>query len=110
MSKEQSRIAEKLPENLPRLRRLLAARIRSGQLVQHGPRAVLIAAVELDERGAEEGGRGFRRVRVALEDAARPVDISAQAHLARWYRRFGFEIVGEVFVEDGIDHLPMRLR
>ena len=45
----------------------------------------------------------------ALDDATRPVHLGAQAHLARWYRSFGFAIVGDLYVEDGIDHLPMRL-
>lgn len=60
---------------------------------------------------SEHRSRGLsdRLIRAALESAPRPVLIHAQAHLARWYRRFGFEIVGDVFLEDGIDHLPMRL-
>lgn len=55
-------------------------------------------------------GLAARLIEAALDASARPVVLSAQAHLARWYRRFGFEIDGELYVEDGIDHLPMRLR
>ncbi len=36
--------------------------------------------------------------------------LGAQAHLADWYRGFGFEVCGPGFVEAGIDHLPMRRR
>ena len=41
-------------------------------------------------------------------DPAAPVVLHAQAHLARWYARFGFSVVGDVFDEDGIPHVPMR--
>lgn len=56
-------------------------------------------------------GRGLAAdlMRAALAEAPHPVVIHAQAHLARWYRRFGFVISGPVFDEDGIDHLPMRI-
>ncbi|MBK5221839.1 MAG: GNAT family N-acetyltransferase [Acidimicrobiia bacterium] len=56
-------------------------------------------------------GRGLAAhlLHAALTDAPRPVVIHAQAHLERWYRRFGFVISGPVFDEDGIDHLPMRI-
>ena len=36
--------------------------------------------------------------------------LDAQAPLAGWYAGFGFEVVGEEFLEDGIPHLPMVLR
>lgn len=48
-------------------------------------------------------------IEAALDTSDRPVLLEAQAHLARWYRRFGFNIAGELYIEDGIDHLPMRL-
>lgn len=34
--------------------------------------------------------------------------LAAQAHLADWYGRFGFEISGPGYVEDDIPHVPMR--
>lgn len=37
-----------------------------------------------------------------------PVLLDAQEHLAVWYARFGFQIDGDRFFEDGIPHLPMR--
>jgi ElaA protein len=54
-------------------------------------------------------------VRVALErcaelDPSAPVVLDAQSHLARWYARFGFDVTGEEFEEDGIPHVPMRRR
>ena len=34
--------------------------------------------------------------------------LDAQAHLERWYTRWGFAPSGPPFVEDGIPHVPMR--
>lgn len=34
--------------------------------------------------------------------------LSAQAHLADWYGRFGFDVSGPGYLEDGIPHVPMR--
>jgi ElaA protein len=49
----------------------------------------------------------------ALEHAERywpgePIYLSAQAHLQGYYGRYGFEPVGEVYLEDGIPHIGMR--
>jgi ElaA protein len=38
----------------------------------------------------------------------RPVVMDAQTPLRAWYERFGFEVSGEDFLDDGIPHLPMR--
>jgi ElaA protein len=46
-------------------------------------------------------------IRAALEELPRPVRLDAQAHLRAWYESLGFEVCGPLFVEDGIDHLPM---
>lgn len=37
-----------------------------------------------------------------------PIVLDAQAQLEDWYGRFGFEVSGPPFSEDGIPHLPMR--
>ena len=39
---------------------------------------------------------------------SKTIVLGAQAHLADWYARFGFEISGPGYVEDGIPHVPMR--
>ncbi len=57
-------------------------------------------------------GRGLADpvMREALESCGgRDVVLDAQSPLAGWYARFGFEVDGPEFVEDGIPHLPMRL-
>ncbi len=38
---------------------------------------------------------------------ARAIRISAQAHLQRFYRGFGFETVGDEYLEDDIPHVEM---
>ena len=35
---------------------------------------------------------------------------NGQAYLADWYRRFGFEVSGDEYLDDGIPHVPMRRR
>ena len=44
------------------------------------------------------------------ECPGRDVVLDAQSPLARWYASHGFEVDGAEFVEDGIPHVPMRLR
>lgn len=38
-----------------------------------------------------------------------PIKIGAQLYLKKFYSEFGFEQSGEVYDEDGIDHIPMVL-
>lgn len=45
----------------------------------------------------------------AIELAGPPIVLSAQAYLVDWYARFGFAVSGERWIEDGIEHAPMRL-
>lgn len=56
-------------------------------------------------------GRGLagRLVDHALISTAGPWVLDAQAHLEDWYAARGFVVVGPVFDEDGILHVPMRL-
>ncbi len=56
-------------------------------------------------------GNGYSSALVerAIALSGPPIVLSAQAHLVEWYGRFGFEVFGEHWVEDGIDHAPMRL-
>lgn len=60
-------------------------------------------------------GFGGRLMRAAL-DLARElapeqvVRIDAQAYLEDWYRSMGYETVGGVFLEAGIEHVPMEYR
>jgi ElaA protein len=56
-------------------------------------------------------GRGYSSalMRHAIELAGPPIVLSAQSYLVGWYRTFGFVEHGERWIEDGIEHAPMRL-
>jgi len=41
---------------------------------------------------------------------ADPIVLDAQSHLADWYEGFGFDVVGDEYLDDGIPHVPMRRR
>ena len=55
---------------------------------------------ELFARGVSLAGRQF---------PGRPIRISAQQRLERFYCRAGFRAVGEPYLEDGIPHIAMLL-
>ena len=62
---------------------------------------------------ARSGGLAARLMGRALELTDRAGDdvvLDAQSRLRAWYERFGFEVSGEPFVEDGIPHIPMSRR
>jgi ElaA protein len=62
-------------------------------------------------RHARGDGLAVDLMRRALELAGdREVVLGAQAYLAGWYGRLGFVRDGADYVEDGIAHLPMRLK
>lgn len=64
---------------------------------------VVVAA---PQRGA---GLGRRLMAAAMDVVGdRDAVLDAQTEAAALYQRFGFEIAGPEFVEDGIPHLPMR--
>lgn len=60
-------------------------------------------------RGTGLGRELVRRVLVASDElhAGQGVRISAQSRLLRFYSEFGFEAVGEDYMEDGIPHIEM---
>ncbi|NBN63398.1 GNAT family N-acetyltransferase [Microvirga tunisiensis] len=61
-------------------------------------------------RGLRLGDRLMREglQRAADRHPARPVVLSAQAHLERFYASHGFCPYGETYLEDGIPHVHMR--
>ncbi|MCW6010858.1 GNAT family N-acetyltransferase [Micromonospora sp. CPCC 205371] len=64
---------------------------------------VVVAA---SHRGA---GLASRLMAAAMDVVAdRDAVLDAQTEAAALYKRFGFEIIGPEFIEDGIPHLPMR--
>ncbi|MBP2382288.1 GNAT family N-acetyltransferase [Brachybacterium sacelli] len=69
-------------------------------------------AVRAAERRHGFGGRVMREsLALAREiDPQAEVHVDAQAYLERWYQGLGFEPVGALFLEAGIEHVPMVLR
>ena len=65
-------------------------------------------------RDARSGGVASRLMQAAIDEldgrGATQIHLGAQAHLADWYARFGFEISGPGYDEDGIPHVPMCRR
>ncbi|WP_248795192.1 GNAT family N-acetyltransferase [Pseudomonas sp. MWU13-2105] len=58
-------------------------------------------------------GLGHELMAQALKHAEKlwpgvPIYLSAQAHLQVYYGRYGFAVVGEVYLEDDIPHIGMR--
>ena len=58
-------------------------------------------------------GLGHALMSEALKQAEKfwpqvSIYLSAQAHLQAYYGRYGFEVVGEVYLEDDIPHIGMR--
>jgi len=73
---------------------------------------VVIGRVVIAEAGRGQG-LGHELMVQGLKQAAElwpetPVYLSAQAHLQGYYRKHGFEVVGEAYLEDGIPHIGMR--
>jgi ElaA protein len=60
---------------------------------------------------ADSRGRGYAGALMlrAIELSGPLVTLSAQAYLVDWYASFGFVERGERWIEDGIEHAPMRL-
>jgi len=61
------------------------------------------------------GGQGRRLMRAALDVCREQgpgleIRIDAQAYLEQWYASMGFETVGGIFLEAGIEHVAMVLR
>ncbi len=53
-------------------------------------------------------GHAARLIDAVIGDFPRPMEISAQAYLEKWYGRWGFRRTGPNYPEAGIDHVPMR--
>ncbi|MEO1517594.1 MAG: GNAT family N-acetyltransferase [Bacteroidota bacterium] len=59
-------------------------------------------------------GLGRELMRQSIEAArslypGMPLKISAQVYLIKFYESFGFQTVGDVYDEDGLPHIAMRL-
>jgi ElaA protein len=60
-------------------------------------------------RKSRGAGLAAELMRAALDEIGdNPSVLDAQAYLSGWYARFGYEVTGEEFLDDGIPHVPMR--
>ncbi|GAB2623157.1 ElaA protein [Paractinoplanes abujensis] len=57
-------------------------------------------------RGAGLAGRLMDHALTVI--GHRPSVLDAQAHLAKFYTRYGYQQTGPEYIEDGIPHIPMR--
>ena len=58
-------------------------------------------------RGAGYAGRLMDEALTVIGN--RTSVLEAQAHLVRFYAKYGYEQIGPEYLEDGIPHVPMRL-
>jgi ElaA protein len=58
-------------------------------------------------RGAGQAGRLLQHALDEIGD--RPSVLDAQTRLTGFYARFGYEVNGPEYIEDGIPHVPMRI-
>jgi ElaA protein len=55
-------------------------------------------------------GLSAKLLAAALEIVGdRPCELHAQSYLVPFYQRYGFQVTGEEFLDDGVPHTPMRL-
>jgi ElaA protein len=78
------------------------------RLIDEGDGAYRIGRVATHP-DARRLGYSSALVRRSIELSGPLVVLSAQAYLVDWYASFGFKEHGEHWIEDGIEHVPMRL-
>ncbi len=66
-------------------------------------------AISLQMRGTRAGHALMAEAIAQVQNlwGPRPLRIGAQAHLQGFYRQHGFEPQGDLYVEDGIEHIEM---
>lgn len=74
-------------------------------LDDHGVERIGRVVTAPDARGTGLAGRLVAEALTVIGN--RPSVLDAQAHLAGFYAKYGFEQTGPEFLEDGIPHIPM---
>lgn len=74
---------------------------------------VSIGRVAIKEN-ARGNGLGHELISQALKHCetlwkGEAIDIGAQAHLTHFYQNHGFKVISDIYLEDGIPHVDMRL-
>ncbi|GAA0435799.1 ElaA protein [Actinoplanes capillaceus] len=75
-------------------------------LSDHGVERIGRVVTAPEARGNGLAGRLISEALAVIGN--RPAILHAQAHLAAYYTRFGFERSGPEYLEDGIPHIPMK--
>jgi len=91
--------------------RLVAyARILSPEQAENGPVKIGRVIISGEARGLNLGSRLMEQAMGCCERRwpKRPIFLSAQAHLQRFYGRMGFVAVSGEYPEDGIPHIDMQ--
>lgn len=79
-------------------------------LLEDGAFKIGRIAVRKEERGKHYGDMLVKiLVSKAFECGAKTVNLSAQVRAVKFYESIGFKTVGEVYIEDGIEHIRMEL-
>lgn len=79
---------------------------QGGDSDRPAPRVIGRVATAAAHRGRALAGALVAAV--VADHGSGPLTLEAQSHLTGWYGRFGFEVAGEEYLEDGIPHTPMR--
>lgn len=68
-------------------------------------------ATKMSMRGNGLGHQLLAQALLQCEELwpSQTVDISAQEHLAKFYQGYGFKTISEMYLEDDIPHITMRL-
>jgi ElaA protein len=73
-----------------------------------GPSVVRIGRVVTPRSRRGSGLAASLIEHLVARHGAGAIVLDAQSHLADWYARFGFDVTGAEYLEDGIPHVPMR--
>ncbi|ABX44285.1 GNAT family N-acetyltransferase [Lachnoclostridium phytofermentans] len=79
-------------------------------LLEDGTFKIGRIAVRKEERGKHYGDMLVKiLISKSFECGAKTVKLSAQVRAIKFYESIGFKTVGDVYIEDGIEHISMQL-
>ena len=87
--------------------------VATGRVIPYGENTVKIGriAVKKSMRGTGLGEKiVLELLKKSKEDGAKTVRVGAQTHAVGFYEKFGFVIISDEFLEEGVIHLKMELK
>lgn len=78
------------------------------RLLPHGPQEWKVSRVVCRPERRHSGLAGALLRRALADHPGTTMVLDAQSRLEAWYASFGFVVCGDRFLEDGIEHTPMR--